>query len=108
MASAVARLEAGQFGAGAVGRAFSVWKRSVQGPARFLRFREDDCGVLECCRVHLAARDLLEATAMQLPAHAAKELRALIKPYDRIFESRSLADPGTPTSEWWWHRRFVP
>jgi hypothetical protein len=104
----VARLEAVRFGAGAVGQAFSLWKRAVQGPARFMRFREDDCGTAECCRPHLAARDLLESAATRLPPRAARELRALLTPYDQIFAARSLADPGVPTAERWWHRRFVP
>jgi hypothetical protein len=107
-AEAVARLEAREFGAGAVARALACWQRSVQGPARGLRFRDDDCGHLECCRTHLAARDLLESAVMRLPARAARELRALVAPYDGIFESRSVADPGVPVSEWWWQRRFVP
>ncbi|MEK2479551.1 hypothetical protein [Streptomyces noursei] len=89
-------------------RAFSTWKRSVQGPVRFLRFRDDDCGIAECCRAHLAARDLLESAALQLPARVARELRSLIRPYDEIFESKSIADPEVPASEWWWNRRFVP
>ncbi len=105
---AVARFEAVKFGPGAVARAFSVWKRSVQGPVRCLRFRDDDCGIAECCRAHLAARDLLETAALQLPTRVARELRSLIRPYDEIFESKSLADPGVPASEWWWKRRFVP
>ncbi len=80
----------------------------VQGPTRFLRFREDDCGVKECCRGHLAARDLLEDAALRLPARAARELREAVRPYDEIFESRSIADPGMPVSAFWWNRRFVP
>ncbi|GAA3785107.1 hypothetical protein GCM10023083_21510 [Streptomyces phyllanthi] len=73
-----------------------------------MRFSDDYCGLDECCRPHLAARDLLESAALRLPARAAGELRDLLKPYDEIFESRSLADPGAPASAWWWRRRFVP
>ncbi len=107
-AEAVARVEQQSLGEGAVARAFSVWKRSVHGPARHLRFRPDDCGHLECCRTHLAARDVLASAMRRLPTKAARDLRDLVGPYDEIFESRSLVDPGAPDTDAWWHRRFVP
>ncbi|MGK5631819.1 hypothetical protein [Streptomyces sp. URMC 123] len=108
-AGAVARFEADEgLGDGDVARAFALWARAVRGPAHTLRSGDDDCGVDACCHPHLAARDLLETAVLRLPSRAARELRALVRPHDEIYESRSLADPGAPASERWWRRRFVP
>lgn len=79
-----------------VGRALAAWRRTVHGPAR--RLIGDGC---PCCDP-AEQRDILAAA---LSAVRGRELAALVKPLDDIYERRTLPDPHAPADRPWWRRR---
>jgi hypothetical protein len=92
---------------GETAAAFRRWAVSVHGPSDPLRFRDDFCGYDECCRPHVAARDVLADALRALPVRGSRELGALLAPYDARFLARSVAlGPPEPRNRWW-ADRFV-
>ncbi|MFS8096241.1 hypothetical protein LFM09_03790 [Lentzea alba] len=81
---------------GAIAEALNGWTRFVHGPARAI----DDYGEHPhpdlCCHRHDPAdcRAALHLALMSLPAKAARELRALVRPLDELFLARSIPSPG--------------
>ncbi|WP_086668443.1 hypothetical protein [Lentzea kentuckyensis] len=92
---AIADFERTYFGPGAVAEAFTGWARFVHGPARIIDDYSDNHLDYPCCPRHDPAdcRAELRAALLALPAKAARELRALVRPLDDLYLARSIPHP---------------
>lgn len=54
------------------------------------------------------ARDTIERAIRALPRRQARQLRAAVAPWDRMFWEKTLPEPGRGVGRpWWWRRRGV-
>jgi hypothetical protein len=95
--SAVAEFEQARLHLGAIAEALDGWARFVRGPARALAdYAPEDC-TCPGCQWHDPGerRAVLRIALYALPTSAARELRALIEPLDRLYLSRTIPEPST-------------
>jgi hypothetical protein len=92
---AIAELEHARLRPGQLAEALTSWARFVHGPARALHNYvppDSPPGLRHDPVVH---RETLRMALHALPAKAARELRALIRPLDELYLARRLPDPNT-------------
>ncbi|WP_093592445.1 hypothetical protein [Lentzea waywayandensis] len=93
-AGAIARFERDHFHPGAVARALRCWSAFVHGPIRAITDSES-------CHYFYGGwdepdwcRGILRDAQRALPAKAARELRALVRPLDELYLTRAIPAPG--------------
>jgi len=90
---AIAELERTRLTPGDIAEALESWARFVRGPVRaILRYSPEAC---PCCEWNdpVTRRKDLRTALHVLPAKAARELLALVRPLDELYLSRSIPDP---------------
>jgi hypothetical protein len=94
---AIAELESIRLRPGKLAEALDGWARFVHGPARALHnYAPEDCLCPGCqWDDPVVRRQALRMALDALPTKAANELRALIRPLDEIYLSRSIPNPDT-------------
>lgn len=94
-ARAIAEIERSRRSPGSIAEALAQWTRFVHGPAR--RLDNPISAGCPCCENGGGAipRETLHRALHELPANAARELRALIRPLDEIYLARSIPEPST-------------
>ncbi|MGW6446601.1 hypothetical protein [Lentzea sp. NPDC055074] len=82
---------------GAIARALTVWSRFVHGPLRVIASHEQGSLEWMCCDEDDPgwSRTVLRSALHGLPAKAARELRALVRPLDELYLTRSIPSPDT-------------
>ncbi|HET9143079.1 hypothetical protein, partial [Actinophytocola sp.] len=97
MLRAIADVERTRLQPGAVAEALGSWAGFVRGPARALADYAPEACTCPGCRWHdpIAHRETLRVVLNALPAKAARELSALIRPLDELYLARSIPDPAS-------------
>ena len=92
---AIATFERTHFSPGAVADALDDWARFVRGPARAIKGYATELNPCPCCDSldPAVGRAVLRRALIALPARAARELRALVRPLDDLYLARSIPSP---------------
>lgn len=93
---AIARFERIHYLPGSVAEALDSWARFVHGPARVIAaYGTADLAPCPCCDAldPYMERRVLRRALIALPAKAARELRALVRPLDDRYLARSIPSP---------------
>ena len=90
---AIAELERDRLMPGDIAQALERWSRFVHGPVRAIHGYEPEA--CPCCELSdpVARRTELRMALHVLPAKAARELRAIVRPLDEHYLSRTTLDP---------------
>jgi len=85
---------------GAVGLAVAAWSKLVHGSRRQ---EPGSPGQSDCpCCDDTVSRALIEQALRFLPARAARELRAVVRPLDAVYLDRVRPDPSFNGRQDWW------
>ena len=92
---AIARFERIHYLPGSVAGALDSWARFVRGPARVIADYGTELAPCPCCDAldPYMERRVLRRALIALPARAARELRALVRPLDDLYLARSIPSP---------------
>lgn len=92
---AIARFERIHYTPGSVAGALDSWSRFVHGPARVITGYGTELNPCPCCDSldPYVERRVLRRALIALPARAARELRALVRPLDDLYLARSIPSP---------------
>ena len=92
---AIARFERIHYLPGSVAEALDSWSRFVRGPVRVIADYGTELAPCPCCDAldPYMERRVLRRALIALPARAARELRALVRPLDDLYLARSIPSP---------------
>lgn len=92
---AIAEFERARSCPGAIAESLDDWARFVHGPARAIAGYGTELNPCPCCDSLDPAlgRAVLRMALIALPAKAARELRALVRPLDELYLARSIPSP---------------